>query len=348
VRYSQIHALMLLMLVLLASCTQTPVSPASTPTPTLSLQAKTYLTTALNIMQQHSVNRKIINWATLRRKTFALANGATVPIETYAAITYALTSLNDHHSTFIVPYENAVSSNNGALTANEKPHGQLLDHDIGYLELPTYNRLPTVPASKDYVRLAQAAIRSADQAGVCGWIVDLRNDMGGDNWPMLDAVGPLLGSGVVGWFVYPDGMKTAWSYSDGEVQQGGKTMIGIENAYHLKHPVPPVAVLTGRNTRSAGEAIVVAFRTRPHTRSFGESTAGVPTGNAAYTLSDGAILVLTVALDADRTGQTYDRPIIPDQSVPYYQSQANESSSSSDSIIQAATIWLHAQDRCQG
>lgn len=338
---------MLLILVLLASCTQTFTSPALTPTPTLSPQARMYLTTALDIMQRHSVNRKKINWATLRRKTFALANGATAPIETYAAITYALASLNDHHSTFIVPYENAVSSNNDALTANEKPHGQLLDHTIGYLELPTYNRLPTVPASKDYVRLAQAAIRGADQAGVCGWIVDLRNDMGGDNWPMLDAVGPLLGSGVVGRFVYPNGMKIAWSYYDGEAQQGAKTMIGIENAYHLKHPTPPVAVLTGHNTRSAGEAIVVAFRARPHTRSFGVSTAGVPTGNTVFTLSDGAVLVLTVALDADRTGQTYDGPIVPDQLVPYDPSQANVPGSSSDSIIQAATNWLHTQGSCQ-
>lgn len=336
------------MMVLLASCTQTSISPASTPAPILSPQAKKYLTTALDIMQQHSVNRKKINWTTLRRKTFALANGATTPIDTYAAITYALTSLNDNHSTFSVPYENAIDSNNGTLTANEKPHGQLLDHDIGYLELPTYNKLPTVPASKDYVRLAQDAIRTADQAGACGWIVDLRNDMGGDNWPMLDAVGPLLGEGVVGWFVYPDGMKTTWSYYNGKAQEGGKTMIGIENAYHLKHPAPPVAVLTGHNTRSAGEAIVVAFRARSHTRSFGESTAGVPTGNDLYTLSDGAILVLTVALDADRTGQTYDGPIAPDQSVPYDLSQVDLSGSSSDGLIQAATIWLRTQDRCQG
>lgn len=181
-------------------------------------------------------------------------------------------------------------------------------HDIGYLELPTYTRVPTVPASTDYVLLAQDAIRRADQAGACGWIVDLRNDTGGDIWPMLAAVGPVLGEGVVGYFVDPDGVKTAWSYAAGKAQLGGKTVIGIENAYRLKHPAPAVAVLTGRDTASAGEAIVVAFRGRPHTRSFGEPTAGVPTGNEVYTLSDGALLVLTVVLDADRTGRTRQFP----------------------------------------
>ncbi len=64
-----------LLMVLLASCAQTAIAPASTPPPSLSLQARSYLTTALDIMQQHSVNRKKIDWTTLRRQTFALANG---------------------------------------------------------------------------------------------------------------------------------------------------------------------------------------------------------------------------------------------------------------------------------
>lgn len=305
------------------------------------------MTTALDIMQQHSVNRKKINWTTLRRQAFASANSATTPEGTYLAIEAALAALNDHHSTFRTPNETAVYGSTGALTPEEKPQGQLLAHDIGYLELPTYNRVPTVPASTDYVLLAQDAIRRADQVGACGWIVDLRNDTGGDNWPMLAAVGPVLGEGVVGWFVDPDGVKTAWSYADGKAQLGGKTVIGIENAYHLKHTTPAVAVLTGRGTASAGEVIVVAFRGRPYARSFGEPTAGVPTANEVYTLSDGALLVLTVALDADRTGHSYDGPIAPDQPVPYDSSQAGTQGSSADSLIQAATVWLRAQEGCQ-
>jgi carboxyl-terminal processing protease len=133
----------------------------------------------------------LLLWTTLRRQTFALANGATTPEGRYLAIEAALAALKDHHSTFRTPNETAVYGSTGALTSNEKPHGQFLAHDIGYLELPTYNRVPPVAASKDYILLAQDAIRLADQAGACGWIVDLRNDTGGDSWPMLAAVGPL-------------------------------------------------------------------------------------------------------------------------------------------------------------
>ena|SRR5437016_1571429 len=113
--------------------------------------------------------------------------------------------------------------------------------------------------------------------------------------------------------VDPDGVKYAWGYYDGQAQLAGSTIIGVESPYHLKYPLPPVTVLTGPVTASSGEAITVDFRGRPHTRSFGSPTNGVPTANGVFTLSDGALLVLTVAVDADRSGQTYDSAIAPDQ-----------------------------------
>lgn len=198
---------------------------------------------------------------------------------------------------------------------------------------------------KQYALLAQHVIRQADQAGTCGWIIDLRNNGGGNMWPMLDGVGPILGEGVVGSFVVPDGVKLAWSYQHGQAQLAGSTMTGVENPYRLKHPDLPVALLTSPFTASSGEAIVVAFRGRPHTHSFGKPTAGIPTSNDEYKLSDGAFLILTVALDADRTGHTYDSAIAPDQSVPVDMSQIGRPG---DLALQAATTWLHDQEGCKG
>ena len=60
-------------------------------------------------------------------------------------------------------------------------------------------------------------------------------------------------------------------------------------------------------------------------------------------LSDGALLVLTVAVDADRTGYTYDSAIAPDQLVPVDLSQIG---TTADRGVQAATSWLHDQEGC--
>ncbi|HKF36454.1 MAG TPA: S41 family peptidase [Ktedonobacteraceae bacterium] len=341
-RYVRFLLLVLIVAGVLSSCGQAVTAPTLTPTPILSSQARIYLTAALDIMQQHSVNRKKINWTMVRQQTFAFAFGAKTRADTYSAIRYALTALGDHHSVFLDPQQlHQIEA--APITSDQEPHGKLLAQGIGYLELPSIVKLPWSEEAKRYVTLAQDAIRISDQAGTCGWIVDLRNDPGGDIWPMLDGVGPILGDGIVGSIVGPDGFKQSWGYFNGQALVGGSTIIVADNPYHLKHALPPVAVLTGPETASAGEAIVVAFRGRPSTRSFGEPTAGVPTANQDFTLSDGALLVLTVALDADRTGRTYDSAIPPDQLVPFAASQIG---TPGDPGVQAATTWLHKQEGC--
>jgi carboxyl-terminal processing protease len=109
----------------------------------------------------------------------------------------------------------------------------------------------------------------------------------------------------------------------------------------LRRPQPPVAVLTSRLTGSSGEGVVMAFRGRPDSRSFGEPTAGVPTGNAAYPLSDRAELHLTEGIGVDRTGATYQAPIQPDRPVA---TDWTRYGTPADPVVQAATRWL--EGRC--
>ncbi|GAA2425649.1 hypothetical protein GCM10010433_27060 [Streptomyces pulveraceus] len=66
-------------------------------------------------------------------------------------------------------------------------------------------------------------------------------------------------------------------------------------------------MLTGQQTPSVGEAVVVALCGRPDTGFFNKVTLGVPTGNHAHRLSGGAApwsFILTEVKDADRTGRT--------------------------------------------
>ncbi|MET7506377.1 S41 family peptidase [Streptomyces albidoflavus] len=104
-------------------------------------------------------------------------------------------------------------------------------------------------------------------------------------------------------------------------------------------PMPPVAVLTGPRTASAGEAVAIAFRERPGTRTFGEPAVGVPTADAPYPLPDGALVVLTTAREADRTGRVHHGPLRPDVEV--------ERARDSDRVPATATDWLAAHDRCR-
>lgn len=57
-----------------------------------------YLNRALDIIQQHSLKREMLDWEGLRSEALALASGAQTFQDTYPAIKFALSQLGDHHS----------------------------------------------------------------------------------------------------------------------------------------------------------------------------------------------------------------------------------------------------------
>jgi len=70
----------------------------------------------------------------------------------------------------------------------------------------------------------------------------------------------------------------------------------------------------------------------------------MPTHNTIKTLSDGAWLIVTTALDGDRTGHTYERAIAADDFV---QADWTQLDTAKDPVLQAATAWLRAQRECR-
>jgi hypothetical protein len=307
----------------------------------ISATARTYLNAALDIMQGNSINRYKIDWPTFRENAFAEAGPAQTTADTYDAIRFALRALGDNHSFFQPPggqSEDIV----GPLLFDAAPSAQHLGDSIGYVEVSAFsgsgdeaNALAT-----SYHRM----IEGVDTLGVCGWVVDLRGNLGGNMWPMVAGVGPIAGEGILGFFVDPDSVVTTWRYVEGKSMLETSTVTQASDPYELLNPDPPVAVLTDGRTASSGEATTIAFRGRPDSRSFGEPTWGVSTANRGYTLSDGARLVLTVSTMADRTGTLYGEKVIPDQIVEGLKT----GDPATDLPLRSAMEWLQAQAACEG
>ena len=322
-----------------------PAIPSATATAELlpiSPEATAYLEEALNIMKYVSLYRDRIDWEALHARAFKIAEHAQIPADTYDAIEFALNELGDHHSHFRPPDE-VVQVKQTTLNDIPFPQGKLMFDKIGFIKIESFNSPDDSERSK-YASFVQHLIRDLDAHNACGWIIDLRENTGGSAGPMLAGLGPILGEGEIGAGIDADGEKSIWVYRDGQVLVGDDVDAHIDGpAYQLKASSPPVAVLTGMKTASAGEAIVVAFRGRPNTRSFGLSTYGVPTGNAVFQLSDGAWIALTNVFFADRTGQIYDGRIEPDERVDV----AWELTVIMDEIIpQPAIDWLMSQPAC--
>jgi hypothetical protein len=155
---------------------------------------------------------------------------------------------------------------------------------------------------------------------------------------MLLSVGPILGEGRLIGFTGTRGFLGFVSYRRGMLFAGGFTDSAPLTLPDLAPP-PLVAVLIDAETVSSGEAVAVAFRGRPRTRSFGSSTAGASTSAGRFRLVDGAEIQLGVAYDVDRNRVVYRHGLKPDVHVDLF-------GSSGDPQLRAAADWLVAERRC--
>ncbi len=328
--------------------TVTSSTPPSTATPavspttssTMSVAARTYLDTALNIMQTGAVNRAKLNWPAIRQRALDIASGAVTASDTHSAIAWAVGELDVNGHSRFVPLPVGTTTPLLPLGPSQLPSGKLLPGRIGYVALPG------VEDFADQYQAAGAAVIRTLQAGhPDGWILDLRSDAGGAVWPMLGGIQPLLGSGPIGSFVSPPAPASVVRVTPTELTQGGQVAIRIPVAAQQGASTDPVVVLTGPTTASAGEFAAIVFRGRPCTTSMGSATTGVPTANAPFQLSDGATLILTTGFDADRTGHVYpDTPIKPDIEVG---TNYNATWNQADPTIRAATQWLNLHRDCK-
>jgi carboxyl-terminal processing protease len=298
-----------------------------------------YLNRALDVMQARSLRRDHIGWPHLRKEALARAARAEITVDTYDAIRFALASLDDHHSSFHPtpgledleakrkalrqparePAPQPVSSS--PFTGRYEPEGRLAAFGGKTFALAVVTKCFTENDRQfiAYETKLQRIVADLDKSHPAGWIVDLRGNVGGNIWPMLAGIGPLLGEGDhLGEFFTPDSHST-WKYRDGitaEIEDGKEGPYpAIAGAPYKLVGTPKVAVLIDRRTGSAGGAIAIAFRDRPETRFFGEHTEGVSTANDVVKLSDGASMWLTIGVDADRTGKQYIEGFDPDEVI---------------------------------
>ena len=223
------------------------------------------------------------------------------------------------------------------------PTGQRFGEDpgsIGYIELNTESG-----THLEYATDVQKLMRTTDKTPVCGWIVDLRRNQGGDIWSYIAAVGPILGEGDLGGFEYTDGTREGWAYRDGEVFWNNEYRYesDIDGLMYEPKQVTPVALLIGPATQAAGELILVAFQGRADVRSFGEPTRGLPTLIIHTELSDGSVLFVSGANSFDRNGNIYGSSIASDVPITIDWSKFG---TEQDPVILAAMDWLQSQSAC--
>jgi carboxyl-terminal processing protease len=91
-------------------------------------------------------------------------------------------------------------------------------------------------------------------------------------------------------------------------------------------------VLTDIGVVSSGEAIAIAFRGRPNTRSFGTPTCGLSTGVQQIPLETGGRVAVVNSVIVDRTKKRYGGVLQPDVAI-----------TEPSAIVPRALAWLRTR-----
>lgn len=308
---------LLLVLGTAAGCTQAQEQPSP--------EAQAMI---LDLVQRQALYRDRVDWPRVREQLAAERD----PVQARRLLDDVLARSSGGHGRWISARllreqaEPATAAQNAMITGTpavaSEAGGAGADRRVGWIAVGSYlDDRTQLPAQQNELRkqaasALQTRIREQDDGDRCGWIVDLRGNGGGNMWPMLLGIGPLLGDAKgadpVGMFI-SGGQHLRWAYRDGAVWSGPKPVVGSrQTRYTLRRPGAPVAVLFGPRTASSGEAMVLAFRGRADTRSFGQPSAGYSTGNIPQRLPDGSMLLLTTNVMADRNGNGDGGKIAPD------------------------------------
>ena len=307
-------------------------------------EPKKYLTEVLKIVEEHSINKDSVNFRKIKKSAFSKLSSTSSIEDCYPIVKSILKALGDNHSSF----KTKAQINKWRSPIKPKDikklitfSGKRLNHNIGYIKMKGIVSGDASSIQK-YADSLQQTIKSIDNKNLKGWILDLRENKGGNCWPMLAGIGPLLGNGICGYFVKANNNKTSWFYKDGESGTNDYTIAKLSKTpYKIYNTNAPIAILTGAKTASSGEVVVTAFHNKENAKSFGTNTAGLSTGNGSFRLSDGSVIFLTVSVYADRKGVKFGKEIAPDVRVEY---DYNTIGTSNDRVIEKAMLWINSSD----
>jgi hypothetical protein len=277
---------------------------------------------AVELMRTHALNRRLVNWDALVPELLDHAERAVAAGREETSLAPAFRALGDEHSLLLT---STTTGADGGTRDEELPSSALIECGVRYLAVPAVWSPDWEGEEIPYTAAGQQALQLIECAG--DLVIDLRGNTGGNCYPMLAVIAPMLGVGRLAG--YEAGNRRRWIRYDGDSIRIGA--LWFDSFRPTQFPPDRIAVLSGARTGSSGEIALLAVRDRRRARSFGLPTAGFTTANGRYPLSNGMTLFLAVANAVSSTGRSYRGIVAP-----------HEETAESDAL-QAAVRWLKAR-----
>ena len=302
-----------------------------------------YLCDALVAVQRYSLTVGTVDWPAIKANALAQVEAAQSLFDVHPIIRAMLKALGDNHS-ILLPAERVAQLR--APTAQIDHAAMAAGARVAYIDLRGFFGTHR-ESMHAYVRALWSDLAASEAEGACAYVIDLRRNRGGNMWPSLLGLQPLLGVGKIGAFRSRDDSTTVWRLEPDRATLDEVPVITVADPpEHLDAAATrPVAVLFGPETASSAEAIAIAFRQRPLTRSFGWHTYGATTANIGFLMKDGAVVNLAVSDLVDRAGVRYAPYVTPDEETTH-ERLVRRSGATKDVTRAAALYWLGQTPGC--
>ncbi|MCB0819270.1 MAG: hypothetical protein KDC13_01510 [Bacteroidetes bacterium] len=278
-----------------------------------------------NFIKYNSVHRNKLNWDQEHQLFDQCINSAKNTSDTMRCFVSILEHLGDVHTqmylsgNFYGNYPELNDNERGIYSAmmkiaeshKNKPEFKTLDKYL-YILVPGYE----IPPS-EIDKYAQAFYDSVSyylNDTIEGVILDFRYNSGGNVYPMLCGLYPLLGNENIIYETGPDyNIDRTWRLEDGKLLLNEYTVAKVDLKNKHLYPDLHVAVVIGPITISSGFVAAVAFRNRPNDIIMGKSTvSGYTTSNGYFQFPPNLSMNFSTNFICDRGKFVYEENLSPD------------------------------------
>lgn len=261
---------------------------------TIFASESTSLDQAIEFSRSRSLNSMNVDWQELEKDARRLVSSHGED----AAIRFVVKALGDNHSFYRPP---------------ARPLHEVLAPHEGFPRIRINGWSGSMEAQRTSTEALRSSIDAVGASGRCGLILDLASNTGGNVWPMLVGLSPLLSEGLLGQFRYADGSSKAIEKKDGVIlHDGGRHFLNPPGVSPGAPNVHKVALVVGPRTSSSGEILAILFRGQDGVRIFGGETSGQATATATVALPNGGSLSVASSVTVDRAGTAFTSKLAPD------------------------------------
>ena len=251
----------------------------------------------------------------------------------YKAISQALTELGDHHSFLIGNKKITEEVNTKRNIPDIVP--MLVEEGIGVITMSSY--FDADPFNESFIEQFHCELEKIIPLVSKGWIIDLRNNSGGNVYPMIASISNFISNQNVGGCYYygtnyPEHVLKN-TFDGQSFHMNDQLIFSYKKNYPIGTITLPAVVLIGEKTGSSGEALALALERQSNIILAGQSTFGLATGNELMALPDNlGHYMLTICHDLDKN----DKPLLNEKVEPEIYLMSN-----ADQIYEAKKIIIN-------